>query len=405
MTNQFQRFFADDDFDFAARTAIGHAAQGTGDLGPVLVAFSQIENGNSVSWYNAWRTVADAAANDAATALTAGHQETAAAFSLTASEAYDQALAFVNGMPDDSALLPTFKLHRRCWDDFVAGSAGRHLPVAVPYQGDTLPGYLFRPDTSGAARPTVVVTNGSDGALSGLWVYAIRASLERGWNAFVFDGPGQQSMLFERNIPFRYDWEAVLTPVVDCLVGRTDVDAAGLLAYGLSQGGYWLPRALAFEHRFVAAVADPGVMDVSTSWFKNLPPPLLELFKAGDAATFDKYVATGDATPQQAREYAFRARPYGMQSAFALFSEVAKYTLVGVTDQITTPLLIMDPENESFWPGQSQQLFDALKGEKELVNFTQAQGADYHCEPLGRGLASLRMNDFFADHLARRRRK
>ena len=29
---------------------------------------------------------------------------------------------------------------------------------------------------------------------------------------FVFDGPGQQSMLFERGVPFRYDWEAVLTP-------------------------------------------------------------------------------------------------------------------------------------------------------------------------------------------------
>ena len=35
---------------------------------------------------------------------------------------------------------------------------------------------------------------------------------------FAFDGPGQQSMLFERGVPFRYDWEAVLTPVIDTLV-------------------------------------------------------------------------------------------------------------------------------------------------------------------------------------------
>ncbi len=34
------------------------------------------------------------------------------------------------------------------------------------------------------------------------------AALERSWNAFVYDGPGQQSLLFERGVPFRPDWEA-----------------------------------------------------------------------------------------------------------------------------------------------------------------------------------------------------
>ena len=32
----------------------------------------------------------------------------------------------------------------------------------------------------------------------------------------------------------------------------------GLALYGISQAGYWVPRALAFEHRIAAAVADPG---------------------------------------------------------------------------------------------------------------------------------------------------
>jgi len=72
----------------------------------------------------------------------------------------------------------------------------------------------------------------------------IRSARERGWNAFVFDGPGQQSMLFERNIPFRHDWGEVLTPVVDRLVARPDVDPDGLLGLGISEAGYWLPRAL-----------------------------------------------------------------------------------------------------------------------------------------------------------------
>ena len=43
-----------------------------------------------------------------------------------------------------------------------------------------------------------MITNGSDGSLPGLLEYGAAEALTRGWNAFLFDGPGQQSMLFER---------------------------------------------------------------------------------------------------------------------------------------------------------------------------------------------------------------
>ena len=139
-----------------------------------------------------------------------------------------------------------------------------------------MPGYLLRPDNSGAARPTFVVTNGSDSSLPSMLVHGAAEALARGWNAFLFDGPGQQSMLFERNVPFRYDWEAVLTPVIDALVERPEVDPSALTGYGVSQGGYWITRAVAFEHRLVAAVADPGAVDMSEGWTQHLAPPVLE---------------------------------------------------------------------------------------------------------------------------------
>ena len=55
----------------------------------------------------------------------------------------------------------------------------------------------------------------------------------------------------------------MLTPVVDFLLARDDVDADKLTLYGVSQAGYWVPRALAFEHRFAAAVADGGAVDMA----------------------------------------------------------------------------------------------------------------------------------------------
>ena len=49
-------FFSSPDFDFAARTALGHAALGTSDIGPILEALSRIADGDAAGWYAAWRT-------------------------------------------------------------------------------------------------------------------------------------------------------------------------------------------------------------------------------------------------------------------------------------------------------------------------------------------------------------
>lgn len=394
------RFFTADDFDFAARLIVGHSGQGVLDPGLVLRTLAAIEDGDATSWYDEWNAVADRLAARAGDRQAAGRRS-AGAHWLAASAAYDAALAFVDGMPDDSALLPTFRRHRAAWDTFIESSGGAHLRVDVPWGDQTLPGYLLRPAADGAPRPTLVVTNGSDGAMTALWSACLRMALDQGWNAYVFDGPGQQSMLFERGVPFVPDWETVLTPVVDALVTRPDVDADGLLAYGISQGGYWLPRALAFEHRFRAAVADGGVVDVSRTWNAHLPPVLLDLLHSGDATTFDQYMSEPADDPQTERELAFRARPYGADlTPFQLFTQVNRFVLDPATiAQIRTPLLITDPEGEQFFPGQSRELFAALPGEKELLAYTAQDGATWHCEPMARGLVSLDMADFLHAHL------
>jgi len=360
-------FFANADFDFEARIALGSTASGIGDVGLVLATLDRITDGDSQSWFDAWTGVAADLAARGEEALGRGHLATASWALLAAAEFYSKALAFVDGLPDQSVLLPTFRQGRACWEKVIDASAGRFVRVQVPYEDTTLPGYLLRPDASGAARPTLVMTNGSDESLPGLFGNGAAAGLARGWNVFVYDGPGKQSMLFERGVPFRYAWEAVLTPVIDALVGRPDVDASALTGYGVSQGGYWIPRAIAFERRLVAAVADPGVVDVSTPWTAHLPQVLLDLLDPGQKDAFNAAMAKAqaDAGPEAARTRAFRSKPYGVTDPFDLFSEVRKYQVRDVAGQITTPLLILDPEHEQFFPGQPQQLYDLLPGEKE----------------------------------------
>lgn len=393
-------FNADAGFDFEARCALGRAATGVGDVGLVLATLDRIGTGGPQAWFDGWSATARHLQARADAAASAGHRATAAWANLAAADYFCVALGALDGLGDSSVLAPTFAASERCWQSWIEAAAGAHVRLDVPYEGTTLPGWLLRPDASGARRTTLIITNGSDGSRPALIANGAAEALSRGWNVFVYDGPGQQSMLFERGVPFRPDWEAVLTPVVDALVARDDVDPDALVGYGISQAGYWLPRALAFEHRLVAAVADPGVMDVSTSWLGHLPAPLVGLLRSGDKDTFNGYLAQMSGDPDTERTFASRARPYGLaQDPFDVFTEVMAYNLSGVVGQIRTPLLLTSPADEQFWPGQSRELLDALPGVKHLLEFTADQGANWHCQPLGRQLTNRAMLDWLAEQL------
>ena len=217
-------FFADEGFDFLTRSMIGYAAQGVMDVGQVFATIARIKDGDADSWYAAWRATAEKLHARAKASVAAGHTETAHRQFLAASEGYAQAVAVADGQRDGTTFAPTFALQSECWEAFIDTSAGRIERVAVAYEQTSLPGFPFRPDASGLRRPTLVMTNGSEGSKSGLWAWGVASTLARGWNAFIYDGPGQQTMLFDKGHAFRPDWEAVLTPVVDSLVKRSDVN-------------------------------------------------------------------------------------------------------------------------------------------------------------------------------------
>ncbi|MFD1934899.1 alpha/beta hydrolase family protein [Nonomuraea mangrovi] len=395
------RFAQDEKFNFEIQLALGQVQAGAGDVGEILSTTARVIDGDAESWFTEWTRTAERVRALAGASAARGHQVSARQAYLRAAAYYGTALSVIDGTEDVSRLVPTFRVHRACFDEFAFRLDPPALPVEIPYEETVLPGYLFVPPNEPAPRPTLVVNNGSDGPITSAWSLGAAGGLARGYNVLLFDGPGQQSMLFLHGVPFRPDWERVLTPVVDFLCARPEVDAGGIVLIGVSQAGYWVPRALAFEHRFAAAVADPGVFDASTSWLRNLPDELLALLDGGERELFDRVVAEemSQATPQERQELAWRAKPYGIGSLFDLFTEVRGYTLAGVAERITTPLLITDPEGEQFWPRQSRRLFDALTGPRELVAFTAAEGADGHCEPMARSLADQRIFDWFAERL------
>lgn len=85
------------------------------------------------------------------------------------------------------------------------------------------------------------------------------AALQRGYTCLTFEGPGQGATIRLQRIPFRHDWENVITPVVDDLHTRPEVDKQRIALMGISLGGLWALRAAAYEHRLAACIANDGL--------------------------------------------------------------------------------------------------------------------------------------------------
>lgn len=396
------RIFKNEDFEFSLSIALGSAYSGQADVGECLAVAGRIKNGDNDSWVEEW-TKAGARVRDTATqAEASGHRESACGAWLRAATYLSIATYQVAGSKRDGEFEQLWEQHRDCWERAVALFDPPAERVAIPYEETTLEGYLFRVDESGEKRPLLIYNNGSDGPTSAAWGGGGMGAIARGYNCLTFDGPGQNAALIRQQLHFRPDWEAVITPVIDFVLSRPEVDPDRIALYGVSQGGYWVPRALAFEHRVAAGVADPGVMDVGTTWRDKLPKSMLRQLDQGEQQKFDRNIARAERFVKGMRaQLEFRTRPFGMTSLYDVYKAVEQYRLDGLVDQIRCPMLITDPDNEQFWPGQSRRLYEALPGPKAIVRFPAEEGSDWHCEPRSPGIRDQRVFDWLDETLGR----
>jgi hypothetical protein len=211
------------------------------------------------------------------------------------------------------------------------------------------------------------------------------SAVERGWNALIFEGPGQGSNLFLDNIPFRPDWEKVITPIVTWLRGRPEVDKRRISILGSSFGGYLVPRAAAFEHRLAGVALDPGAHNVFVSWEENLPKQMLAWLREGQRQKFDSFWAQAQRyLPTTTRfSIAKRSEIYGNVSFYDRMRLASKFVLPRATARrVDAPTIITQAQDETFFPGQSRTLYDWVRVKKTLARFTAAEGAQFHCEPM-----------------------
>ena len=259
-----------------------------------------------------------------------------------------------------------------------------------------MPGWLLRPPGAapGARRPTVIFNNGHDAQLIGLYVYGAAEAVALGYNALLFEGPGQGAMLVRRGIAGRPDWEAVITPVVDYLAGRPDVDPDRIALVGWSQGGALAARAAAFEHRLAALVLDPGVADPMAAF--QLPEQLVSLARTEPAEADRAWGQIFARLPASVRfSFTKASYPFRQPTFSALVRVLPEYGTAAYLPKIAAPVLVTQYQGETTFPGQGATTMRLLGSPGTLHEFTAAAGCQFHDAPM----APQRRNQVLFDWL------
>ena len=267
---QFQRmYFKANDMDFAFQWLMGSAVHGGAGIGESFYAASRIRNGDPASWEREWAALAERVRVRGENALKAGHIVSGREALMRATAYYRVILASMQ--PGAPGFKPTVAWMRDC---FYKGSSLLENPVekiGIPFEGVVLPGYFQKAAPDQQPRPTLMMFGGGETFAEDLYYYIAPAAIKRGYNFMTVDLPGQGDLPFSGTY-FRADYETPMKEVVDYALSRADVDPQRLAAYGISAGGYMVPRAATRERRIAAVVANSLISNMYNIFcFSQIP--------------------------------------------------------------------------------------------------------------------------------------
>ena len=233
--------------------------------------------------------------------------------------------------------------------------------VTIAYEGKELSALYVRAEGVQGPAPILVQVNGLDSTKEMKYRVGLPAWLsKRGVSSLIVDQPGTGEALRLHGLTARFDSEHWASRVVDWLETRPEVDAKRIGMEGVSLGGYYSPRAVAFEPRFACGVAwgaNHDWRDVQKRRLQregNLPVP---------------------------HYWAHVCWVWGAKDIDDFMRIAENVHLDGVLDRIRVPFLVTHGEKDSQIPLQwahrtYEQLVNSPK--RELKVFTEREGGCQH---------------------------
>ena len=266
---------------------------------------------------------------------------------------------------------------------FAAAVALRGDPVEIveiPYEGTTLPALLVRAEGSGPT-PCMIQFDGFDVGKEQSYLCSLTEGLrQRGISSLIVDHPGVGGAIRLRGLSAVRESERPASACLDWLASRPEVDSKRIGIVAPSLGGYYAPRAAAFEPRLACCVAWGARWDNDGSHGRILRDP-------GRARSIADWV-------DHAMWY------YGTQTVEETAAAIAAMNLDnGVAERIRCPILVAVGGNDRQVPLEQAELTvqrAANSPRRNLRIFTDAEGGVEHC-----GVDNFSIQtDFMADWCA-----
>ena len=389
-------------FDGQLRRTIGHGTYGGAELGECLATAGRVIDGDRESWYRAWLQLADRTFAAAESSAVHGYRESTRSAFLRASNYYRNAYVFHLERPLPELVGDAYRRQRDAFQRATAAMSRPPQQMAIPFEDMTLPGYFCAVDET--RRPLIISVGGYDSTAEESYFWNGAAALARGYHALIFDGPGQGELLVERSIPFRPDWEKVISAVIDLAVSRDDVDVSKIVLIGESWGGYLAPRGAANDRRVALCVLDPAQIGLFRVMLSRLPLPVGLKRQLPDGPRWlvmllQALMARMARQPTAGWALRRGMLTHGMATAWDYFVDAARYEQADVIGNISCPTLVCDAENDDI-SAFSKTFFDLLRCEKHYLRFTADEGSGEHCVGGNRALFHERVFDWLDLHVA-----
>ncbi|HLL69478.1 MAG TPA: alpha/beta fold hydrolase [Micromonosporaceae bacterium] len=255
-------------------------------------------------------------------------------------------------------------VYQRCLDlmqqsfDLIDPATTR---VEVPFEGALLPAYFTNAATGSRPAPCIVMWNGLDSTKEHMYLSGFPAELAaRGISTLMVDCPGSGEALRFLGLTARVETEDWAAACVDHLVQRADVDSDRIGLVGWSLGGYYAPRAAAFEKRLALCVA----WGANHNW-GEVQKRRLDREGENPVPHYWDHVRW----------------VWGEPDLDAFLSKAESVHLDGVAEKITVPFLIVHGENDRQIPlAYAHRSYEqaVASPRRELRIFTPAEGGAEH---------------------------
>lgn len=331
-----------------------------------------------VAWFESWMKVAERVERLANSDLQSNHPLSAGRKYMRAGLYYLMA----ERMPShkDPRRMIAYK---RGVEIYAKGLKLRKEPVErveIDYEGHKLAAFFSKAPVPGKA-PCMVHFDGFDVTKEIIYQAAADEYRRRGISLLIVDHPGCGEALRLDHLPSIPETEKPAKAAVDYLETRADVDADRIGIVALSLGGYYAPRAAAYEKRFKCCVAWGAIFDFGVAFAARI---------------------NGTNEPSVPGFADHAQWVFGKNSLEEAMAVTRQMTLKEAAKEITCPLLVVHGENDRqipLWHAEKTIETAINCKDKELKVFHLADGGAEHCGADNGSLIVDYIVDWVADRL------